>query len=102
LLRIWDAYFLCGYDIFFFVAIALLSTYESKWLIYYYLYECLILNYYIEKLLASDLDVCMEILGSTMSVPDDNKFMRTIEKLYAKNARMNTIANLRKEYQSKH
>ncbi|KAI8877369.1 RabGAP/TBC, partial [Backusella circina FSU 941] len=36
LLRIWDAYFLCGYDVFFFVAIALLSTYESKSLIIYY------------------------------------------------------------------
>ncbi|KAI9366458.1 rab-GTPase-TBC domain-containing protein [Pilaira anomala] len=30
LLRIWDVYFLCGYDIFFFVAIALLKSYESE------------------------------------------------------------------------
>ncbi|KAI9250794.1 rab-GTPase-TBC domain-containing protein [Sporodiniella umbellata] len=30
LLRIWDIYFLCGYDIFFFVAISLLREYESK------------------------------------------------------------------------
>ncbi len=34
LLRIWDIYFLCGYDVFFFVAISLLKEYESKHLIY--------------------------------------------------------------------
>lgn len=56
----------------------------------------------IAKLLASDLDVCMEILGSTMSVPDDNKFMRSIEKLFEKNEKNETVKRLREEYQSKH
>lgn len=30
LMRIWDAYFLGGYDVFFFVAVALLKSYEGK------------------------------------------------------------------------
>lgn len=44
----------------------------------------------------------MEILGSTMSVPDDNKFMRNIEKLFEKNEKNGTVKRLRQEYQSKH
>ncbi|KAI8062301.1 rab-GTPase-TBC domain-containing protein [Gilbertella persicaria] len=82
LIRIWDVYFLCGYDIFFFVAVALLKIYEAR-------------------LLALDLDVCMETLSSTMSVPDDDRFMRHIEKLYEKNQRYGTVQRLRKAYQSK-
>ncbi|KAG1085224.1 hypothetical protein G6F42_021481 [Rhizopus arrhizus] len=83
LMRIWDVYFLCGYDVFFFVAVALLKTHEAR-------------------LLSSDLDVCMEILGSTMSVPNDDKFLKSIEKLYEKNEKNGTIQRLRQEYQSKH
>ncbi|CEP09629.1 hypothetical protein [Parasitella parasitica] len=83
LMRIWDVYFLCGYDIFFFVAVALLKSHEAL-------------------LLSSDLDVCMEILGSTLSVPNDDKFLRTIEKLFERNEKNGTIQKLRQEYQAKH
>jgi hypothetical protein len=44
----------------------------------------------------------MEILGSTMSVPDDDKLLKNIEKLFEKNEKSGTIQKLRKEYQSKH
>jgi hypothetical protein len=91
-----------GYDIFFFVAIALLKSYEGI----AHLFFILLLNKtnlnYIARLLAADLDVCMQILGSTMSVPDDDRFMRNIEKLYEKNVKDDTIQSLRKEYRSKH
>ena len=30
LMRIWDVYFLCGYDVFFFVAVALLKLHEGR------------------------------------------------------------------------
>lgn len=33
LLRIWDVYFLEGFDVFYFVAIALLNTYQRKLLV---------------------------------------------------------------------
>ncbi|GAA5795789.1 hypothetical protein HPULCUR_001151 [Helicostylum pulchrum] len=83
LMRIWDAYFLCGYDLFFFVAITLLKNYESR-------------------LLASDMDTCMTLLGSTMSVPDDNSFIKHVQKLFDKNVRNGTVDKLRQEYQEKH
>ncbi|KAG2229616.1 rab-GTPase-TBC domain-containing protein [Thamnidium elegans] len=83
LMRIWDAYFLCGYDVFFFVAVTLLKSYESR-------------------LLAGDLDTCMELLGSTMSVPDDNRFIRHVQKLFDKNEGNGTVDQLRQEYQAKH
>lgn len=83
LLRVWDIYFLCGYDVFFFVAVALLKSYESR-------------------LLEADMDVCMEILGSTMSVTDDDKFLRNIEKLFERNEKNGTVKRLRLEYHSKH
>ncbi|CAO3615173.1 unnamed protein product [Mucor hiemalis] len=83
LLRVWDIYFLCGYDVFFFVAVALLKSYESR-------------------LLEADLDVCMETLGSTMSVSDDDRFLRNIEKLFERNEKNGTVRRLRLEYQSKH
>lgn len=53
------------------------------------------------RLLASDLDVCMETLGTTMSVPNDDKFLKSIEKLYEKNEKSGTIQKLRQEYISK-
>ncbi|KAI8886394.1 RabGAP/TBC, partial [Backusella circina FSU 941] len=81
-LRIWDIYFLHGYDIFFFIVIVLFHIHQKK-------------------ILESDLDHCMEILGSTLSVPDNNKFMKSVEKLYLKNVRSDTIATLRREYQTK-
>ncbi|KAI8968591.1 rab-GTPase-TBC domain-containing protein [Mycotypha africana] len=83
LIRIWDVYYLCGFDVFFFVAIALLRAYEAR-------------------LLASDLDGCMEILGSTLSVPNDDKFMKAVESLFEKNTRNNTVNKLRQEYKSRH
>lgn len=81
LLRIWDAYFLCGYDIFFFVAISLLKEYE-------------------ERLLRSDLEGCMQILGSTMSVSSDDVFMKQIEKLSDKEKKYGIVRRLKLKYQS--
>lgn len=37
-----------------------------------------------------------------MSVPNDDKFLKSIEKLYEKNEKNGTIQKLRQEYQSKH
>ncbi|CEJ00572.1 hypothetical protein RMCBS344292_14624 [Rhizopus microsporus] len=81
LLRIWDIYFLCGYDIFFFVVIALLKEYEGR-------------------LLSSDLDQCMEILGSAMSVSDDDVFIKSVQRLYER--RSQVVKTLRKAYQESH
>ena len=51
--------------------------------------------------MAADLDICMETLGSTMSVADDDKFLANIEKLFERNERNGTVKRLREEYQSK-
>lgn len=56
----------------------------------------------LDDLLAGDLDVCMQTLGSTMTVPDDDSFMKRVVKLYEKNERNSTIETLRQEYQAKH
>lgn len=44
----------------------------------------------------------METLGSTMSVPDDDRFIKNIRKVFEKNEAYGTVKNLRQEYQAKH
>ncbi|CDH53988.1 gtpase activating protein [Lichtheimia corymbifera JMRC:FSU:9682] len=60
LLRIWDAYFLEGFNVFYFVAIALLKTFQYQ-------------------LLSRSFESCMTLLSSTLTVPDDDKFMKLVK-----------------------
>ncbi|KAF7732155.1 hypothetical protein EC973_006410 [Apophysomyces ossiformis] len=82
LLRIWDIYFLCGFDIFYFVSVVLLKSYQ-------------------EQLLRGDLETCMSVLGGTMSVPDDDKFIKAVRRLYERSVSGGTVKALRKQYQSR-
>ncbi|KAG0173883.1 hypothetical protein DFQ30_006714 [Apophysomyces sp. BC1015] len=56
--------------------------------------------YATHQLLHGDLESCMKILGSTMAVPDDDKFIKTVRKLFERNVQRDTIKTLRKQYQS--
>ncbi|KAI9499356.1 rab-GTPase-TBC domain-containing protein [Zychaea mexicana] len=80
LLRIWDVYFLVGFDIFYFVAIALLKTHQ-------------------DQLLTGEFDQCITLLGSTMTVPDDDRFMKLVKRLYERGARY--IPTFKSNYKSK-
>ncbi|KAI8148224.1 rab-GTPase-TBC domain-containing protein [Fennellomyces sp. T-0311] len=80
LLRIWDVYFLVGFDIFYFVAIALLKTHQ-------------------DQLLNGEFDQCIQVLGSTMTVPDDDRFMKLVKRFYERGSRY--IPTLRTNYRSK-
>lgn len=81
LLRIWDVYFLEGFDVFYFVAIALLKTYQHQ-------------------LLSSSFESCMTLLSSTLTVPDDDKFMKLVKKLHDRYSYR--IPELRREYEMMH
>ncbi|KAI9315977.1 rab-GTPase-TBC domain-containing protein [Dichotomocladium elegans] len=72
LLRIWDVYFLVGYDVFFFVAITLLKIHNEN---------------------------CLGVLAPTVLVPDDDKFMKAVKKLYEKSASRGVLNSIRKKYQ---
>ncbi|KAI7887518.1 RabGAP/TBC [Lichtheimia hyalospora FSU 10163] len=79
LLRIWDIYFLEGFDIFYFVAIALLKTYQHQ-------------------LLSRNFESCMTLLSATLAVPDDDKFIKLVKKLHDRYS--HRIAGLRHEYET--
>lgn len=52
------------------------------------------------RLLSSDLDQCMETLGSAMSVSDDDVFIKNVQRLYER--RSQVVKTLRKAYQESH
>ncbi|KAI7859547.1 rab-GTPase-TBC domain-containing protein [Circinella umbellata] len=79
LLRIWDVYFLLGFNVFFFVALALLKTHQ-------------------DQLLHDEFEQCITLLGSTMKVPDDDKFIKLVKRLYERGSRY--IPALKTNYQS--
>lgn len=51
-----------------------------------------------ENLLRSDLETCIQLLGSTMAVPDDDKFMKLVKKFYDRGNRRGTIEELKVVY----
>ncbi|CDS02733.1 hypothetical protein LRAMOSA00137 [Lichtheimia ramosa] len=81
LLRILDVYFLVGYDIFYFVALALLKTHQ-------------------DRLLKGNMEECLAILGSTIPVADDDRFIRQVRKLYTSNASKETVKQFKEQYRA--
>lgn len=102
LLRIWDVYFLEGFNVFYFVAIALLKTFQCKatllemkkveWDVYGFPF--------IDQLLSRNFESCMTLLSSTLTVPDDDKFMKLVKKLHDRYS--HRIPALRHEYAKIH
>ncbi|OAD66260.1 hypothetical protein PHYBLDRAFT_71157 [Phycomyces blakesleeanus NRRL 1555(-)] len=81
LLRIWDIYFLNGFDILYVVALVLLKTFQ-------------------ERLLKGDLELCMELLGSVMTVDDDDQFIATVRRLHDKIQYRGLLETIRNQYKS--
>ena len=98
LLRIWDAYFLVGFDVFYFVGVALLKTHQGR--TRYISKQCHFVNLFVlDQLLKGEFDQCIQVLGSTMTVPDDDRFMKLVKRFYEKGSRY--IPTLRTNYRSK-
>ncbi|RIA92004.1 rab-GTPase-TBC domain-containing protein [Glomus cerebriforme] len=81
LLRIWDLLMLYGFDILYFVAIALLKYNESI-------------------LLSSDFDRALTMLSSSININDDNKLIKKIRKMYNKKGRQKLISTFKEEYRN--
>ncbi|CAG8568048.1 869_t:CDS:2 [Rhizophagus irregularis] len=81
LLRIWDLLMLYGFDILYFVAVALLKYNEAI-------------------LLSSDFDRALTMLSSSIKVTDDDKLTKKIRKMYNKKGTQKLIVNLKEEYRN--
>ncbi|KAG2182493.1 hypothetical protein INT43_007424, partial [Umbelopsis isabellina] len=81
LLRIWDVMHMCGFDVLYYVAIALLKTVQTK-------------------ILKGDFETNMELLGSIIPIDDDDKFMKLVRKLYERNVETKVVEKLRIEYRN--
>ena len=51
-----------------------------------------------DQLLQDEFDQCITVLGSTMKVPDDDKFIKLVKRLYERGSRY--IPTLRTNYRS--
>ncbi|ORZ25044.1 rab-GTPase-TBC domain-domain-containing protein [Absidia repens] len=78
LLRIWDLYFLNGFDIFYCTAVALLMNQK-------------------DNLLKCDLESALAFLGGTLFVPED-QIIKLIKRLYEKTRNHNYISNFKRQY----
>ncbi|GBB90243.1 hypothetical protein RclHR1_17120002 [Rhizophagus clarus] len=81
LLRIWDLLMLYGFDILYFVAVALLKYNE-------------------EILLSSDFDHILTLLSSSIKIADDDRLTRKIRKMYNKKGRAKLIVSFKEEYRN--
>ena len=52
----------------------------------------------IDQLLHDEFEQCITLLGSTMKVPDDDKFIKLVKRLYERGSRY--IPALKTNYQS--
>ncbi|SAL97714.1 hypothetical protein [Absidia glauca] len=79
-LRIWDVYFLHGFDIFYCAAVALLMIHK-------------------DHLLKCDLENALAFLGGTLSTPED-PLIKMIRKIYEKNNHHHYIVSFKQQYKS--
>ncbi|KAI8338161.1 rab-GTPase-TBC domain-containing protein [Chlamydoabsidia padenii] len=80
-LRIWDVYFLHGFDIFYCAAVALLMIHKD------YLLKC-------------DLENALAFLGGTLSTTPEDPFIKLIIKIYEKNQHYRYIPLYKRQYKS--
>ncbi|RUS31981.1 hypothetical protein BC938DRAFT_476597 [Jimgerdemannia flammicorona] len=83
LLRIWDVFFLNGFNVLYYVAVALLKEHQG-WLI--------------DTLVKGDFENIMNTLSATMEVKNDDRFMRSVRRMHAKGEAEGLIESLRKKY----
>ncbi|RHZ46810.1 hypothetical protein Glove_606g60 [Diversispora epigaea] len=81
MLRIWDLMMLYGFDVLYFVAVALLKYYE-------------------DVLLSSSFEQIMLTLSSPLAIDDDDKLMKKVHKLYEKKGRKQLIDTFKAEYRN--
>ncbi|CAG8466590.1 2089_t:CDS:10 [Diversispora eburnea] len=81
MLRIWDLMMLYGFDVLYFVAVALL-------------------NYHEDVLLSSSFEQIMSTLSTILAIDDDDKLMKKVHKLYEKKGRKQLIDTLKAEYRN--
>jgi hypothetical protein len=107
LLRIWDVLQMCGFDVLYYVALALMKTMQSR--ARAFLPFLLSLRYpfinpfflhHLEKILEGDFESNMMLLSSIIPVEDDDKFMKVVRKYYERSVEAGTIKKLRNEYKN--
>jgi hypothetical protein len=105
LLRIWDVLHMCGFDVLYYVALALLKTIQSRfqgpWFfsdLAYSLHLLTILLALSEKILEGDFESNMVLLSSIIPIENDDKFMKLVRKYYERSVESGTIKKLRQEY----
>ncbi|RUS17086.1 rab-GTPase-TBC domain-containing protein [Endogone sp. FLAS-F59071] len=79
LLRIWDLFFLMGFDALYYVAVALLK--ENQ-----------------DNLISSDFEKVMNALSSTMQVRNDDRFMRSVRRLCERGQADGLVDQYRRQY----
>ncbi|KAG2188702.1 hypothetical protein INT44_003841, partial [Umbelopsis vinacea] len=91
LLRIWDVLQMCGFDVLYYVALALMKTIQ-------------IINpfslHHLEEILEGDFESNMMLLSSIIPVEDDDKFMKVVRKYYERSIQAGSIKKLRNEYKN--
>ncbi|KAI9286785.1 rab-GTPase-TBC domain-containing protein [Umbelopsis sp. AD052] len=81
LLRIWDVLQMCGFDVLYYVALALMKTIQKE-------------------ILEGDFESNMMLLSSIIPVEDDDKFMKVVRKYYERSIQAGSIKKLRNEYKN--
>ncbi|RUP47437.1 rab-GTPase-TBC domain-containing protein [Jimgerdemannia flammicorona] len=79
LLRIWDVFFLNGFNVLYYVAVALLKEHQ-------------------DTLVKGDFENIMNTLSATMEVKNDDRFMRSVRRMHAKGEAEGLIESLRMKY----
>ncbi|CAG8520594.1 18919_t:CDS:10 [Acaulospora morrowiae] len=81
MLRIWDLLMLNGFDVLYFVAVALLKYHKTT-------------------LLSSTFERIMILLSTTLTIEDDDRLVRKVSKLYERRGRKRLVDTLKAEYRS--
>ena len=55
---------------------------------------------FVDRLLKGNMEDCLAILGSTLSVGDDDRFIRQVRKLYTSNASKQTVKQFKEQYRA--
>lgn len=55
----------------------------------------------VDRLLKGNMEDCLAILGSTLSVEDDDRFIRQVRKLYTSNASKQTVKQFKEQYRAR-
>lgn len=95
---------LYGFDILYFVAVALLKYNEGEFFyakIHFYCYpELNFIFILLAILLSSDFDRALTMLSSSIKVTDDDKLTKKIRKMYNKKGTQKLIVNFKEEYRN--